>query len=241
MSSDFFCFLNSFFSLPGPIRGRALGREVAPLVPAVRLTVAWFVQLEVFHHRRDLPAELLLGLAPGLLVLFEDQLLELAALLEVALEAARVERAVGDRLPHGAARLVPVAAVLEPAARRQLLDVTERPEEALLTGPQLELAHARRIDQQSASRQGDELPPRCRVSAPAVLFADRRRRQSLGADQPVDDRRLAGARGAEEGRGLPGTEAARQCLEVRPVAGAHGQDRGSQGYHFNLSHGPLDV
>ena len=62
-----------------------------------------------------------------------------------------------DRGAHRAARFLLVGAVAEAAARAQGHHVVERPGQGLLGGPQLQLAHARRVDQHAARGQQHQL------------------------------------------------------------------------------------
>ena len=59
--------------------------------------------------------------------------------------------------------------------------------------PQLQLAHARRVDHQPAARQHDQLAMRGRVASLGIGLAHLARLLHVGADQAVDDRALADA------------------------------------------------
>src|SRR6185437_9714925 len=111
--------------------------------------------------------------APALLrrearVLSDRERAQLALELAVALEPLARQPAVGERRSDRTARLALVAAVREAAARGQLGDVGERLVERLLAGPELELAHPRRVEQDRAARERDELAVGRRVAAAAV-------------------------------------------------------------------------
>ena len=82
--------------------------------------------------------------------------LHLVLQLQEAFEAVGREGAVFDRLLHRAARLVAMPAVGEVTAGGQLHDVLEGLARAFVLRPELQLAHARRVDQQAAAlRQQD--------------------------------------------------------------------------------------
>src|ERR671916_1986026 len=61
--------------------------------------------------------------------------------------------AVRERRLHGASRLAGVAAVVEPAGLRQLVDVRERGGHPLLVGPQADGAPPLRVDEDAATGQ----------------------------------------------------------------------------------------
>src|SRR5438105_8107280 len=114
----------------------------------------------------------------------------------VILEAIRVEPPHLHRRGDGAAWFPRVRAVAEPAAVREMGDVVERRRDGVAVGPRLQFAHARRVDQQRAARQDDELPRGRRMPA-AALFVDRARRggpERVASEKTIDDRRFAGAR-----------------------------------------------
>src|SRR5262245_17335684 len=122
------------------------------------------------------PVDLLPALlaSPGEVgVLGGGGVLLLAEQLAEAEEAPGVEEAVSDRLPHGAARLLLVAAVGEEAAPGQLGYVGEGDVEVGVGVPQLHLAQAGAVDEQPALRQTHQLAPRRGVPAAVVVGADR--------------------------------------------------------------------
>ena len=100
--------------------------------------------------RRPAAAAAVAGLQPGPLLGLQRHLLGDEPL--EAGEAVGVERAVVDGRPHGAARLLVVLAVAEPAVLHQLEDVGEGPLDALARQPQAEGPDARRVDQPAAGR-----------------------------------------------------------------------------------------
>ena len=80
---------------------------------------------------------------------------------------------------HSATRLRFVLAVAEAARVRQRGHIVERGVDAFLVSPQLQLAQARRIDEQCAVRQSEQLPMRCCVPPFAVRLSD------LGGAHPL--------------------------------------------------------
>src|SRR5258706_12698386 len=105
------------------------------------------------------------GVDPALVVgRFADE-------LPPALEAIRLEAAVGQGGRDRAARLAVVAAVPEPAAGDELVDVGEGLLEAVRF-PEGELAHPRRVEHETPVGQQVELAPRRRVPAARVVVAD---------------------------------------------------------------------
>src|SRR5207248_1562735 len=111
---------------------------------------------------------------------------ELALQLLVARVAAAVELAAGEGPPDRAARLAAMRAVGEAALRGERLDVRERLAEPLRRLPELELSHPRRVEDEAAAREEDELAVTRRVPA-APVGADLRRREQLLAGEPVHE------------------------------------------------------
>ena len=113
--------------------------------------------VELLHRLVDgLDLALVVDLRADVLARLEA--LQLVLQLQIALEAVRRERALFDRLLHRAARLVAMAAIGEVAACGELYDVVEGLARAFGLRPQLQLAHARRVDQQAAAvRQQDQV------------------------------------------------------------------------------------
>ena len=91
------------------------------------------------------------GLDLGPLLLLQRRLLGDEAL--EAGEAVGVEATLLDGRPHGAARLLVVLAVPEPAVLHQLEDVGEGPLDALARQPQAHRPHARRVDEPALAGQ----------------------------------------------------------------------------------------
>ena len=122
-------------------------------------------------------------------------------------------RRAGSRPPCSAAAAtaqrgsVVVPAVAEVAAGGEGVDVGEGVLEAAF--PELHLAHPRRVDEEPAAGQLEQLAVGGGVPAARVGGADLGRPLALVAAQPVDQRRLADAGRAEEGAGLADGEIGR--------------------------------
>ena len=138
-----------------------------------------------------------------------------------AVEAGGAQASRLGRAPHRAPRLAVVSAVPEPAPRGQRPDVVERVVERVRILPQLQLAHARRVDEQAPVGQENQLALRRRVPAAAVAAPHLRGPLSFVAQQVVDDGRLADAGRADEGAGPSRREMLPQGLDP---AGAQGLD-----------------
>src|SRR5262249_11020284 len=143
-----------------------------------------------------LPPPLVLGrgglVVPALLVG------RLAQQAPVVLEPIRVEFAALDRRRDGAARLAFVRAVGEPATVRESGDVVKRRLDRRFVRPRLKLAHPGRVDEERTARQLDELTRCRRVPAATVCLTDGARAKRVTAEEPVDQRRFADARRADE-------------------------------------------
>src|SRR5258707_347148 len=74
------------------------------------------------------------------------------------LQTLRIESPRFHRATHGAARLVHVFAIAEFTLRRNLRNFAERLSESLARIPQLQLAHSRRVDQDSAAGRNNQMP-----------------------------------------------------------------------------------
>ena len=133
-------------------------------------------------------APFLAELDPQSHVLLDGQGSELALELSIALVAFGGERPARECRLHGAARLSLVGAVVEVAGGGELRDLGERRVEGRLVRPELELAHARRVDDESAARNPDKLARDGRVAAASVA-PDRADGQQLAPTEAVDDRR----------------------------------------------------
>ena len=121
----------------------------------------------------------------------------LALELAMAREPRRIEAAVGEGRPDVAAGLAIVAAVPELAAVGEVGDVREGVLEAVGRAGDAERADAWGVDEQRAGRQPDELAVGRGVAAAGVVLADVARALAIVAEQRVDERGLAHARGAE--------------------------------------------
>ncbi|MNI92358.1 hypothetical protein D3C73_1501370 [compost metagenome] len=80
-----------------------------------------------------------------------------------------------------------MAAIRKAAACRQLGDIGECQIQAAFILPQLKLAHAGRIDDDSTVRQHKQLPPRRRMPSPAVVLPDSSGQLDFFTAQPVDE------------------------------------------------------
>src|SRR3954469_11751779 len=148
---------------------------------------------------------------------------ELSLELQVALEALLPQSAGLDRSPHCTAGLMQMAAIGEPALGGVGDHVGEACVEDAFNGPELQLAHPRRVEEQGTSGEGHELPVRRRVAPPALL-ARRRGREDVTAHQTVDQGRLAHSGGSEQRDGLSSAQVGRECFEARSGHGADGKN-----------------
>src|SRR6186997_569491 len=92
-------------------------------------------------------------------------------------------------------------AVAEAAGGSQRFDVVEGLAQAIAGVPELQLAHPRRVDDQPASGEWNQLTVRGRMTPLRVRGPDITRPSRLAAHQAIDDRRLADARGTDERTG----------------------------------------
>src|SRR6187551_1540977 len=102
-------------------------------------------------------------------VLSDLERAQLPLQLQVAVEPLGVQRPVFDRGLDGAARLVEMRAVCEPAGTRELDDVRERGFEDALVRPERQLTHSRCVEEKRSSGQQDELAVRRRVPTTSAL------------------------------------------------------------------------
>jgi hypothetical protein len=141
--------------------------------------------------------------------------------LAEALEPAPGELPGRDCGDHRAAGFVAVAAVAEPAVGGEVRDVRKGLRQAAAV-PQLQLAHARRVDQQPGVGQENQLAVGAGVPAPAVPVPDFLRAQQFLSHKAVDDRRLPHPGGSQQRTGSPDGQVTTQRLErFRPS----GRDR----------------
>src|SRR3954469_19917916 len=143
------------------------------------------------------PPPLLSGFRAQARILPDVEGSQLPLQLDVAVEALCLQRPVRDAGLYGAARLVEMRAVREPASTRELDDVRERRVEDAFVRPERELPHPWCVQQKRAARKRDELAVRRRVPATSALARVCGRKQ-LSARQTVDQRRLAHSGRAEE-------------------------------------------
>src|SRR5262249_10265746 len=105
-----------------------------------------------------------------------------------ALPASGIQRAILERRLNRTAWLGAVRAVAIPAACGERCNIGERRVECVRVHvPELQLAHARRVDDDEARRRDDELAVRRRVPpARPARIADRARELTRRADELVD-------------------------------------------------------
>lgn len=113
--------------------------------------------------------------------------------LHVILIAISIEDTAVDRGRDSASRLGRVRAVSEPALLRELLDVRKTLLDIALTSPQLEFAHAGRIDDHAAVRVNQQGPSGRRMPSLADGAAHRLDLLPVFTEQQIDDRGLADA------------------------------------------------
>ena len=114
------------------------------------------------------------------------------------LEPVLIEVAARHCGAHRAAGFAPVRAIAEPALLGQRLDVGERLAEALVRIPEGHRAQTRRVDEHATARQHDQFPRSRRVAPALIALADVAGVLHVGADQPVDQRRLPHSGRADE-------------------------------------------
>src|SRR5579862_4702026 len=167
------------------------------------------------RFRADLAGAL--DVEPGALVLLSGLVLLLRLQLAVTLETLGAEGAGVHGRDDRAAGLGHVAAVAEAAASAKRFDVGKRSRDRLPGVPQLQFAHARRVDQDAAAREEHELAAGARMTAAVNARTHVARSEDLLADERVGERRLADARRAEERRCSAGTDVRPQPLDgIRP-------------------------
>jgi hypothetical protein len=115
--------------------------------------------------------------------------------LVIRLQPRRGDSSLFHRGSHRAARFLLVPAIAEVAVGAHRLDVRKRVERAF---PELHLAHARRIDNQSTARQDQQLAMRGGMAAALILVPHVLDPLPRFANQRVDERRLADVRAADE-------------------------------------------
>src|SRR3954454_17351854 len=205
-------------SFPPPQPAAASARQNANASGRIQVSLV----LHVFHDA-ILSATLLsrVGAKPGVFPHLERP--ELPLELEVALEALLGKGSCFDRLPNRAAGFVQMAAVREATLRSVARHVCEARIEDAFVGPELQLAHSGRVEEQRAPRERDKLAVRGRVPA-ATAFARRRGGEKLLARQAVDQRRLAHTGGSEQRDGLSAAEIRLERFEADARCGADRQN-----------------
>ena len=93
---------------------------------------------------------------------------------------------------------------------------------------QSQLAHARGVDEHPTTGQQHELAARRRVAAAGIVFPDVAHVLDLATHQPVDQRRLADSRRADEANGGPASYMLAQCVDANPGEGTHLDSRNAQ-------------
>ena len=154
-----------------------------------RLCLPFVFQMLVEGPRDDLIAPLLIELCA--LVLLTSLIGLLVSELVVALEPLGRDLAGVSSCAYGTSWFGPMPAIAEAAFGSPVFDVREGAAERVAGFPELELAHAWRVYEYSATRQHDELPGRRRVTTAAVRDAHVARRHQLVAKELVHDAGLA--------------------------------------------------
>ena len=143
----------------------------------------------------------------------------------------RLARRAGSSEPaeisaaHGAAGLAVVLAVVEAAVLASASMSANVASSPPSSSARAQLAHAGRVEDEAPAGDPDEVPPGGRMATAGVVLADRRRRLDDLAGQRVDQRRLAHARRAHEGRGATLGKPVAEGLEAESGRGADGVDR----------------
>jgi hypothetical protein len=132
-----------------------------------------------------------------------------------------------------------IPAVAEVAAGGEGVNVGEGIVEAAF--PQLDLAHPRGVDEKAAAGQFEQLAMRGGVPAARVGGPHFGGPLPLVAAQPVDQRRLADARRAEEGNRLADGQVGEQRVDALAALRAHHMDRRSRRDRLDLAHHRREV
>ena len=114
-----------------------------------------------------------------------------------------------------------MAAVVEPASRRERLDVGERLLEPFVGIPQPDRTQPGCIDEDCAGRKQHQLPRDGRVPAALIALPHRARREQLGTGQAIDQRRLPRTRRANERDRVPRFHRRLETVEPRAGDRAH--------------------
>jgi hypothetical protein len=155
---------------------------------------------EVLAQRLCADTPLTLAFDQRTLVLLTLDMSAFRIQLAEALEPAPGELPGRDCREYRATGFVAVPAVAEPAVGSEVGDVRKGLRQAAAV-PQLQLAHARRVDQQPAAGKENQLAIRAGVAAAAVPVPDFLRAQQLVSHEAVDDRRLPHPGGSQQRTG----------------------------------------
>src|SRR2546428_11473874 len=162
------------------------------------------------------------ALRRGTHILLLLEMLELALKAAEAREARRIEGAGLHRSAHRASRLDRVPAIAEAALRRELVDLRECAAKSVVGVPRLDPAQAWRVDDQAASGKTNQLAAH-RGMAAHPIAARLTCRETLDAEQRVDECGLPHARRSEQRRGL-----ARREIRLELVPALAGERAGHE-------------
>src|SRR5262249_12964129 len=123
----------------------------------------------------------------------------------------------GRSSQYPAALLYGVRAIPKAAGARQLSNLVKCRVQASLPGPKLEFAHTGRVDERTAARQRHQLTVRCRMATAAIGLAHLPNALAVLAKEPVDQRRFAHARRAQQSN-RPSSDQIDDRIETGPVA-----------------------
>ena len=112
----------------------------------------------------------------------------LAPELPVALKPRGIKLTARQCLQYGTPRLVFVLTVAKTAMCRQQFNVCESFSKATVAVPELQLAQARRVNDQTAHGKTDQLAPRCGMTASLIGLTDGLDSLTLLTCETVDER-----------------------------------------------------
>jgi len=125
--------------------------------------------------------------------------------LQVALPAGFIERAGFERTVHGATRLTVVPTIMKFTLSRDSVDVVEGVFDGRHAGlPELELAHAGRIDDEGSRGRDQQLSSRGGVATFAVFNTDVTGVLNVFAEDSIDNRGFTDAGRSEQRDGAAG-------------------------------------
>ncbi len=145
-----------------------------------------------------------------------------------------------DGFLHRTAWLLVVAAVPEMTSSRTLCNVVEDHVEPIVVD-NLQLAHARRIEQQPPSRQQDQLAVGRDVTSPAVAGSSFSRRHSLLAQDGIDEGRLTRPGRSNKRRGPSGADTRLNRGQTIRTKRARRMDWNTSAPALDLSHASANV